>query len=225
MNIQLFKALVALDVLKDKDSITIRIEKTDEEFTVMVGINKDGKKCHPVISGTADELDEGIMQEITKPIERINGLKSNADTAEIEDNDDEDDNKKLTPNAKKKVAESKANAKSKTDKSSKKDIEKAVISTNDPVINDAIEKEKAEIEETKPDPKKRLAEINAEIDAIGETRHIKIEALLKEASDLFPEDAKLLEAYNKKNKYINAMIVADIMPAREEWEKGETKWH
>lgn len=217
MKIELFKAIEALGILNNKDSMTIQIQKTDEEFTVMVVINKDGKLCHPVVSGTADELDEGIMQEIIKPIEKIKGLKSNADSVAIEDNDE---------NTAVKKPESTTKPDAKPKKAAAKKAEKA---DEDGVINPATE-EKEPIEPIVPvvdafDPKKRLEEINAEIIEVGESRHIKLEQLLKEASDLFPDDAKLLDAYDKKRKYINAMIMAEIMPAREEWTEGGTKWH
>jgi hypothetical protein len=213
MNIELFKAIEALGILNNKDSLTIQIQKTDEEFTVMAVINKDGKSCHPVISGNASELDEGLMDEILKPIERIKGLKSNADSAEISDNDDGKDIKKpevKTDDGKgKKVSGKKAEAAKSTSTTEEKPIEPVVP---EPVV-DAF------------DPKKRLAEINAELIEVGDSRHFKIEELLKEASDLFPDDAKLLETYDKKRKYINAMIMAEIMPARESWAEGGTKWH
>lgn len=216
MKIELFKAIEALGILNNKDSMTIQIQKTDEEFTVMVVINKDGKLCHPVVSGTADELDEGIMQEIIKPIEKIKGLKSNADTVEIEDNDESTVTKKPDSTTKtnegkgKKAAAKKVEAAEKNSSTEEKQPIETVVP--EPIV-DAF------------DPKKRLAEINAELAEVEETRHIKLEQLLKEASDLFPEDAKLLDAYIKKQKYINAMIMAEIMPAREEWTEGGTKWH
>lgn len=214
MKIELFKAIEALGILNNKDLMTIQIQKTDEEFTVMVVINKDGKLCHPVVSGTADELDEGIMQEIIKPIEKIKGLKSNADTVEIEDNDEGTVTKK--PDSTTKSEEGKGK------KASAKKVEAAKTTSTT--------EEKPNIEPIVPvvdafDPKKRLAEINAELAEVGETRHIKLEQLLKEASDLFPTDTKLLDAYIKKQKYINAMIMAEIMTAREEWTEGGTKWH
>lgn len=214
MKIELFKAIEALGILNNKDSMTIQIQKTDEEFTVMVVINKDGKLCHPVVSGTADELDEGIMQEIIKPIEKIKGLKSNADSVAIEDVDEgkkikKPDTTTKTDDGKGKKASAKKVEAAKTTPEEKQPVEPVVT---EPVV-DAF------------DPKKRLAEINAELVEVGETRHIKLEELLKEASDLFPEDAKLLDAYIKKQKYINAMIMAEIMPAREEWTEGGTKWH
>jgi hypothetical protein len=216
MKIELFKAIEALGILNNKDSMTIQIQKTDEEFTVMVVINKDGKSCHPVVSGTADELDEGIMQEIIKPIEKIKGLKSNADSVAIEDNDEGTVTKK--PDSISKTEEGKGK------KASAKKVEAAKTTST------IEEKQPIEPVVSEPvvdafDPKKRLAEINAELIEVGESRHIKIEELLKEASDLFPDDEKLLDAYDKKRKYINAMIMAEIMPAREEWTEGGTKWH
>lgn len=88
MKINLFTVIAATELLKDKESIEFKIERTGDELTVMVVPKIANKKAVLTFSGTPEELDNGIINEILKPVEKIKGMISNADTVEIQDTEE-----------------------------------------------------------------------------------------------------------------------------------------
>ena len=88
-DVKLFAALAAL--MGDKESIEIKVQKTGDELTVLAAPKMNGKTALLTLSGTAEDLDEGFVNELTKPVEKIKGLKSNAETVEVTDLDEDDD--------------------------------------------------------------------------------------------------------------------------------------
>lgn len=94
-------------ILNDKESLELKIQKVGDQLAVLVMPKIKAKKAIVTINGTAQELDEHFFNELEKPIEKINGLQSNAADAKIEDNEDEAEEeetkamvKKITPPAK-----------------------------------------------------------------------------------------------------------------------------
>jgi PRTRC genetic system protein E len=88
MQQEFFKSLFS--IMEDGESLRLTIQKTGDELTIFAVPVIKGKKANINLVGTAEELDEGFITELTKPMERIKGLRSNAEDAKVEDDDDDD---------------------------------------------------------------------------------------------------------------------------------------
>ena len=194
MKINLFTAIVAAELLKDKESIDFKIERTGNEFTVMVVPKIEGKKAVLTFSGTPEELDNGIMDEILKPVEKIKGMISNADTVEIQDAEE-----------KKEVIKAPAPKVEKVSKEIKKPKE-----------------EKVEKVDTEADKKKEFNQCLLDGEAFfTDRKYIESEKSYKKATEIFPDNTKAKESYEKTYKYVNALINANILKPREQWAETE----
>jgi len=190
MKINLFTVIAATELLKDKESIEFKIERTGDELTVMVVPKIANKKAVLTFSGTPEELDNGIINEILKPVEKIKGMISNADTVEIQDTEEKKEAKET-----KKADHPKAGKKAEV----KKPAEEKKVDDN---------------------AAKKLEFNQAMLD--GETfyndrKYIESELSYKKASELFPDNTKAKETYEKARVYVNALINAKIIKPREEW--------
>lgn len=195
MKINLFTVIAATEILKDKESIDFKIERTGDELTVMVVPKIGGKKAVLTFSGTPEELDEAIIGEILKPVEKIKGMISNADSVEITDTEEKKEVKK--PDQAK--APKKADA--------KKPVE---------------EKEKKTDDNAEQKLKFNQAMLDGET-FYNDRKYIEAELSYKKATELFPANTKAKEVYDKTRVYVNALINAKILKPREEWAEMEVK--
>ncbi len=189
MKINLFTAIVAAELLKDKESIEFKIERTGEQFTVMVVPKISGKKAVLTFSGSPEELDNGIMDEIMKPVEKIKGMISNADTVEIQDTEEKKEVKKADqPKTEKKAV-----------------IKKAEKEEVAPKVDEQAEK------------KKEFNQCLLDGEAFYADRiYIESEKAYKKETEIFPDNTKAKESYEKTYKYVNALINANILQPREQ---------
>lgn len=190
MKINLFTVIAAAEILKDKESIEFKIERTADEFTVMVVPKIAGKKAVLIFSGTPEELDETIIAEILKPVEKIKGMISNADTVEILDTEEKKEVKKPDQ--------------PKTDK--KPAVKKSITAETPPKVEEA-EKKKQQFNQ---------ALLEGE-QFFNDRKYIESELSYKKATEIFPDNTKAKESYDKTFKYVNALINAKIIKPREEW--------
>ena len=216
MKIELFKGIDALN-LKDNESIDLKIQKTGDEYAVLVIPRMEGHKTDIIVSGTSEELDENLIAEILKPVEKIRGLKSNADATEIaEDKSENDDSEKSTPAGKKgKTAAGKASKKEKNpdNKNTSDD------SAEKKVVEDKAEIErlaKEQLERNKAEAEKHLADAKQ---AHADARWIDKDRAYQKAAALLPDDAALQKEFEEVTKYTNALIRAEILIPRDQWEK------
>ena len=194
MKINLFTAIVAAELLKDKESIEFKIERTGEQLTVTVVPKISGKKAVLTFSGSPEELDNGIMDEIMKPVEKIKGMISNADTVEIQDTEEKKEVKKADqPKTEKKAV-----------------IKKAEKEEVAPKVDEQAEK------------KKEFNQCLLDGEAFyADRKYIESEKAYKKATEIFPDNTKAKESYEKTYKYVNALINANILPPREQLAEKE----
>lgn len=76
-------------LLEEKESIEVKVQRTGDELTVLLIPKIKGKTATIVLNGTSEELDEGFLEQLIIPVEKIKGLVSNASSVEIEDAEDE----------------------------------------------------------------------------------------------------------------------------------------
>jgi PRTRC genetic system protein E len=193
MKINLFTVIAATEILKDKESIDFKIERTGDEFTIMVVPKIAGKKAVLTFSGTPEELDQAIIGEILKPVEKIKGMTSNADSVEITDTEEKKEVKKPD--------QTKAPKKADT----KKPLEEKKVDDN------AEQKLKF-----------NQAMLDGET-FYNDRKYIEAELSYKKATELFPANTKAKEVYDKTRVYVNALINANILKPREEWAEMEVK--
>lgn len=128
-------------LLTDKESLELKIQKVGDQLAVLVMPKIKEKKAIVTINGTAAELDEHFFNELQKPIEKINGLQSTADTAPIEDDEEAETSEE---EIKKELKEDTAKAKEKKRGRKKSGIKELVSET-------AINEEEKQERETKPE--------------------------------------------------------------------------
>lgn len=220
MKINLFTTIAAMELLQDKESIDFKIQRVGDEFTVMVNPHIADKTTNIVISGTPEELDGGIMAEINKPIEKIKGMKSNADTVEItEDEDDSSEEKPTTKKPTKKATTKKSADNNKTDQEIDADLTKENAQEKANALK-AEKEAKAKAAEELLEKKTKVAHLVTESDeALKVADHIRKERLLIQALELLPDDVTLIEKHKGAVKYNNALIAAEILIPRDQWEK------
>jgi len=202
MKINLFTVIAATELLKDKESIEFKIERTGDELTVMVVPKIANKKAVLTFSGTPEELDNGIINEILKPVEKIKGMISNADTVEIQDTEEKKEAKKIETPKTGKIKEAAGKS------TPKETVHKETV----PKVDDNAAK-KLEFNE---------AMLKGEA-FFNDRKYIESELSYKKASELFPDNTKAKETYEKTYKYVNALINAKIIKPREEWAEMEVK--
>lgn len=242
----LFFASLALMLQEEKDKVEITVQRTGDELTVLVVPKMKGKKAMITMSGSPEELDEAFFEELTKPVAQMKGLKSNADSAEVEDDEDgeeEEKENKSKPAAKKKSppapkapvkAAPKVAEKKPVVKPAEKDIEE---------LGEALKEEndlKKQEEETQKVLKKQAEEAEAENqkqlaaqkkkdfdaalklgDEAAENRKFEIaEVQYKICLDLFPADQKVVAKLKSASLFVDRMIDAGILPPRKEAENG-----
>lgn len=78
-------------LLEDKESIELKVQRTGDELTVLLVPKIKGKTATITICGSPEDLNEGFMEQLTIPVEKIKGLVSNAAEVKIEDADDSDE--------------------------------------------------------------------------------------------------------------------------------------
>lgn len=78
-------------LLQDKESIELKVQRTCDELTVLLVPKIKGKTATITICGSPEDLNEGFMEQLTIPVEKIKGLVSNAAEVKIEDADDSDE--------------------------------------------------------------------------------------------------------------------------------------
>lgn len=237
-------------LLQDKESIEIKVQKTGDELTVLLVPKMQGKTATITLNGTAEELEEGFLAELQKPIEKIRGLKSNAEEAKVEDveeSEEEDGDDSKTPTATKK--ETKTPAKKETaKKSNAKEKLKKVVENRDKEINPeekTTEQIEAEIEQAKAEEEAKL-KAEAETKAAEEEAKKEAERIAKEIADLVSkgdaafkaclfrdakkyyqeahelkqDDETIAEKLAKANKWVDQLISDGVIKEEEEAANG-----
>lgn len=192
MKINLFTVIAATELLKDKESIEFKVERTGDQLTVMVVPKIANKKAVLTFCGTPEELDNGIFDEILKPVEKIKGMISNADTVVIESTEEE-----------------------------KKEVKKPTqpITTKKKVVKEE-EKEATQKVDEQADKKAKFNQAILDGETFfNDRKYIEAEFAYTKATEIFPDNTKAKEAYEKTRKYNNALINAKILKPREEWAK------
>jgi PRTRC genetic system protein E len=239
--------------LDDKESIDLKVQKTGLDLTVLLVPKIKGKTATIVLSGTAEELDEEFFSELSKPVEKIKGLVSNADEVKIEDAEEEEeeeseDDKKEKAEIKelaKKTATKKAEIKELAKKTATKKVEKDKLKVEEPVaetktegeinpegksteaIEEEIQKQRIEDEVAAKEAADKVAQEKAEKEA-EEKRKAEEAARLQEAFDLAIKNGD--EAFEAR-KYEDAeesykaatILFTDHKAAKEKYEKAN-KW-
>jgi len=185
-------------LLEDKESIELKVQRTGDELTVLLVPKIRSKTATVTISGSPEDLNDGFMEQLTIPVEKIKGLISNAAEVKIEDVEEEEeeesednDDKKEKPEAKK-AAPKKAAAKKVTSKKAEE------VKPVEPVVETKTE------EEFTP-AGKSTEEIEAEI----EKQRIADEAAAKEAADKAAQEKAEQEAEEKRKAEEEEKIKAE----------------
>lgn len=177
-------------LLQDKESIEIKVQKTGDELTVLLVPKMQGKTATITLNGTAEELEEGFLAELQKPIEKIRGLKSNAEEAKVEDLEESEEEENIPEGSEKGrdiAKEKKAAAKKEASKKpTAKEKLKKVVENRDTEINPeekTTEQIKAENEQAKAEEDAKL-KAEAEAKAAEEEAKKEAERIAKEIADL-----------------------------------------
>lgn len=221
-------------LLEDKESIEVKIQRTGDELTVLLVPKIKGKTATITMSGTPEDLNDGFMEQLTIPVEKIKGLVSNAAEVKIEDAEEEEeeegsDEKKDKP-AGKKAEPKKATAKKVTTKKAeevKPKVEEPVAETKNEGEINPVGKSTEEIE---VEIQKQREEEEAAKAAADKAAKEKAEeaARLQEAFDLsMKEGDEAFEArkYEDAEKHYQAAstLMPDHKAAKEKFEKAN-KW-
>lgn len=223
-NVNFFTELSLL--MQDKDSITLQIQKTKEELTILLVPKINGKTATITLCGSPDDLNQGFMEQLIIPVEKIKGLISNAAEAKIEDVEEEEreeeEEKKLET---KKVAPKKISAKkvaSKISEDAKQEIEPG-IENPEGKTSEEIEKE-IEEERIKQEEANKLAEIAEQEAKVKEACEAKVKEDFNEAIKLGDEAFEARKYEDAEKHYETASILMpDNKIAKEKFEKSQ-KW-
>ena len=195
-------------LLEDKESIDLKVQRTGDELTILLVPKIKGKTATIAISGSPEDLNDGFMAELVKPVEKIKGLVSNASEAKIEDVEEEEeeledtDDEKDAPVGKKAAAKKAAPKKAAAKKTEGvKPVEpvkeeKEVVPGADHPEGKTSEQIEAEIEA------ERLKE-EAEENARQEAEHEKVlaeEQIAIEKAEKEAEEKRKAEAAEKEAK-------------------------
>lgn len=220
-------------LLEDKESIDLKIQRTGDELTVLLVPKIKSKTATVTICGSPEDLNDGFMEQLTIPVEKIKGLVSNAAEVKIEDADDseeEKEDKKEKP-AIKKVEQKKAAAK----KSATKKVEEPVAEINPEgksmdAIEAEIEKQRIEEEEAAKEAAEKAAQEKAEEERISkELKDLVLKGdtafkaclfreakkLYQEANLLQPNDKAITEKLTKANKWVEQLINDGVIKEEE----------
>jgi PRTRC genetic system protein E len=169
-------------LLEEKESIELKVQRTGDELTVLLVPKIKGKTATIVLNGTAEELNDGFMDQLTIPVDKIKGLVSNAAEVKIEDveekeeeEEEEGEEKKQKPEGKKAAPKKAAAKKSGKAKEEAPKIEEVAETKTEEEINPEgkstddveaeIEKKRIEDEEAEKLAAKQVAKENAEKEA------------------------------------------------------------
>lgn len=219
MKTEFFTAIAAIELLKDGDSLDVKIQRTGDEFTLLVVPHVSKKTADLVMSGTPEELDEHFITELQKPFAKSPGLKSNADSVDLEE---EEENEEEESGASKKALPKKAVDTSKNKNNSKKAApKKATVAKKDDKPEEEEEEEEKESEEDKA---KREAEEQADAERIAqEEADQKAEAEKLEAEKKAAEEkaAAEVEAKLSKARFKKAMELGEKAFTDRKYEESE----
>lgn len=98
-------------LLEDKESIEVKVQRTGDELTVLLVPKIKGKTATIVLNGTPEDLNDGFMDQLAIPVEKIKGLVSNAAEVKIEDAEEEEQEEEEEEEKKEKPAAKKAEPK------------------------------------------------------------------------------------------------------------------
>lgn len=155
-------------LLNDKESLELKIQKVGDQLAVLVMPKIKAKKAIVTINGTAQELDEHFFNELQKPIEKINGLQSNADTAPIEDDEEAETAEEKVNTPVKKITQPEKNKRGRKSKTE---------TNNNQAQPEEQESETKPEQETNTAAEVELAEQQAKEEAeIAEKAHLEAEA-------------------------------------------------
>lgn len=224
-------------LLEDKESIELKVQRTGDELTVLLVPKIKGKTATITICGSPEDLNDGFMDQLTIPVEKIKGLVSNAAEVKIEDaeedEEEEEEEKKEKPIAKK-AEPKKAAAK----KATTKKVEEPVAETkNEGEINPEgksteeveaeIKKQRIEEEEAAKEAAEKVAQEKAEKEA-EEKRKAEEAEKLKEAFELAiknGDEAFEARKFEEAEKHYQdaSTLMPDHKAAKEKFEKAN-KW-
>jgi PRTRC genetic system protein E len=240
--VNFFTELSAL--MQDKESIDLKIQKTGDELTVLLVPKIKGKTATITMSGSAEDLNEGFMSELLKPIEKINGLVSTASEVEIKDaeeDDNEEEAEEKKPEAKKSAPKKAATKKVDVVKSEDEtptitiddkstdeieaEIEKERIEAEEAerLASEQVEKEKAEQEAKEVELKEEFNHlIKLGDESLNARQYEEAEINYQKASKLFPDNKEVYEKFIKAQKWVSQLIAAGILPERKEVENANS---
>lgn len=226
-------------LLEDKESIDLKIQRTGDELTVLLVPKIKGKTATIVLNGTPEDLNDGFMEQLAIPVEKIKGLVSNAAEVKIEDAEEEDEKEEEGSEKKEKPAAKKAEPKKAAAKKlTTKKVEEVKEFKHEEEANDIenktsdeieseIEKQRIEEEEAAKEAAEKVAQEKAEKEA-EEKRKVEEAAKLKEAFELAiknGDEAFEARKYEEAETHYQAAstLIPDHKVAKEKFEKAN-KW-
>jgi PRTRC genetic system protein E len=226
-------------LLEDKESIELKVQRTGDELTVLLVPKIKGKTATITICGSPEDLNEGFMEQLTIPVEKIKGLVSNAAEVKIEDADDSDEEEEEEDGKEKPEAKKAALKKAAAKKSATKKVEEEKPKVEEPVeeinpegksteeVEAEIERQRIEEEEVAKEAAEKVAQEKAEKEA-EEKQKAEEAALLQEAFELAiknGDEAFEARKYEEAEKHYQdaSTLMPDHKAAKEKFEKAN-KW-
>lgn len=226
-------------LLEDKESIELKVQRTCDELTVLLVPKIKGKTATITICGSPEDLNEGFMEQLTIPVEKIKGLVSNAAEVKIEDADDSDEEEEEEDGKEKPEAKKAALKKAAAKKSATKKVEEEKPKVEEPVeeinpegksteeVEAEIERQRIEEEEVAKEAAEKVAQEKAEKEA-EEKQKAEEAALLQEAFELAIKNGdEAFEARKYEDAEREYEMASKLMPdhkaAKEKFEKAN-KW-
>lgn len=218
-------------LIESGEMLDLRITKAGEELAVLVTTSIKGKKASPQITGSPEDLDAGFIDEINKPIEKIRGLVSDADTVKITDaSEEESEEEKTVPKVAKKADSKKAIAKPEPKKTKVLEtpiLESEEIDTEEVSEFDAeneivsirlAEEKRLELLQEKQEKADSLF-TNSMLDgnaAMQQRKYEVAEYNFKLACLIRPEDESAKKEAAAATRWVDALIAASIPVERKE---------
>lgn len=188
-NVNFFTKVFPL--LEDKESIDLKIQRTGDELTVLLVPKIRSKTATITMSGTAEDLNEGFLEQLIIPVEKIKGLVSNAAEVKIEDAEEEEEEEEEEGSEKK---EKPAAKKAEPKKAAAKKVTTKKSEEVKPKVEELVSETQTE-GEINPEGKS-TKEIEEEI----EKQRIEEDTYLKEAADREEAAKKEAEAILAEEK-------------------------
>lgn len=207
-------------LLGDKESIEVKVQRTGDELTVLLVPKIKGKTATIVLNGTPEDLNDGFMDQLAIPVEKIKGLVSNAAEVKIEDTEEEEEEEEEEGTEKK---EKPAGKKAETKKSAAKKVTTKKGEEVKPKVEEPVAETQTE-GEINPEGKSTEA-IEAEIQKQREEEESAAAILAEEKAKKDEEEKrKAEEAARLQEAFDLAMKLGDEAFEARKYEDAETQY-